>query len=208
MENEFEDDAGVKLMLAYQAGDESAFDRLVEDYSAQIYALLTRFLGQKSSREDLVQEVFLRVIRSRERYQPTARFSTWLYRIVFNMAVNETQRAIGKELHVLDAPATYASYAPIEERAGDGMSEMADERILDPSQHLEQNDVVQAVRRSIARLPENQRMALILAKYEELPYIEIAKVLGTSEKAIKSLVHRARETLRESLAPFLQGELS
>jgi RNA polymerase sigma-70 factor (ECF subfamily) len=202
MNNEFEDDSGVRLMLAYQAGDESAFDRIVEEYSTQVFALLTRFLGQRACREDLVQEVFLRVIRSRERYQPTARFSTWLYRIVFNLSVNETQRSGSKESQQVSASTLS------EERATDGFSELGDERAIQPSEHLEQADVVRVVRAAIAALPENQRMALILAKYEEMPYVEIAEILGSSEKAVKSLVHRARETLRESLAPYLQAELS
>jgi RNA polymerase sigma-70 factor (ECF subfamily) len=200
MENDFADDPGVRLMLAYQAGDESAFDRIVEGYSAQVYALLTRFLGQRSSREDLVQEVFLRVIRARERYQPTARFSTWLYRIVFNMSVNETQRSAGKE--------TQTSEDLREQRSADGFADFDDERALQPSEHLERDDVVRVVRAAIAALPEHQRMALILAKYDEMPYVDIAQILGSSEKAVKSLVHRAREALREKLAPYLQGELS
>ena len=182
-------------MLAYQAGSEAAFDSLVEAYSGTVYGLLTRFLGPSPDREDLVQEVFLRVIRARERYQPTARFTTWLYRIVFNLAVNRTQRK-RTELSL------------------DGALEGEDGRKLDlkdqgpgPSSGLERSDATQAVRRAIAALPEKQRIALILAKYEEQPYAEIARVLGSSEKAIKSLVHRARENLREALAPYLQEEL-
>lgn len=185
-------------MLAYQGGDEAAFDELVERYSGQVYALLTRFLGARERREDLVQEVFLRVIRARERYQPTARFSTWLYRIVFNLSVNETQRAGAKELRSIDH---------LGQDDDEGTFEIEDGRALDPSQGLEQEDVVRAVRRAISALPETQRMALVLAKYHDLPYVEIAKVLDSSEKAVKSLIHRARETLRETLAPFLKGEL-
>lgn len=191
-------------MLAYQAGDEAAFDELVHTYSGQVYALLTRFLGQASAREDLVQEVFLRVIRSRRRYQATARFSTWLYRIVFNLCVNERERRGGHELSL--------------ERTGrsdedDPRGELEDEGAPRPEAGLEREDVVQAVRSAIGALPENQRMALILAKYQEQSHAEIALVLGSSEKAVKSLVHRARETLRERLRPFLDtqfasGELS
>jgi len=196
----YHDDPGVRLMLAFQAGDEQAFDRIVEAYSPQIYALFTRFLGARQNREDLVQEVFLRLLRARERYEPTARFSTFLFRIAFNISVNETQRGglkeqagdLGRELG---------------ERAG-GLAALTDERALAPTEDLEREDLVRAVRSAIARLPDTQRLALILAKYDELPYVEIAAVLGTSEKAVKSLVHRARETLRETLAPFLQGELS
>ena len=212
MDTSFDDDSGVRLMLAYQSGDESAFDRIVETYSSQVYALLTRFLGAKAGREDLVQEVFLRVIRARERYAPTARFSTWLYRIVFNLAVNEAERSAAH-----DARTAHGSYwkgggnggaSRVEESASDVLSEHADDKCADPSERLERDDVVDAVRAAIAKLPEQQRMALVLAKYNELPYDEIAEVLGSTEKAVKSLVHRARENLRATLAPYLQGELA
>jgi len=193
-----EDDRGTKWMLAYQGGSEAAFDLIVEAYSGQVYALFTRFLGNVPEREDLVQEVFLRVIRARQRYRATARFSTWLYRIAFNLAVNRTQRR---------RPTTTLPEGP-EGADGDALGQFGDERVPDPSERLEQEDVVGAVRRAIAELPESQRMALILARYEELPFAEIAAVLDSSEKAIKSLVHRARENLRAKLAPFLQEELS
>jgi len=201
MDTNYLDDAGVRLMLAWRAGDETAFDRLVETYSGQVWALLTRFLPGQAGREDLVQEVFLRVIRARDRYEPTARFSTWLYRIVFNLAVNETQRAGARD-------AGTQSLGSQAGEVGDGLSRMADDRVLDPSDRLEHDDAVVAVRAAIQALPEQQRMALILAKFDEMPYAEIAEVLGSSEKAVKSLVHRARENLRERLAPFLKGELA
>lgn len=200
MQNDYQDDPGVRWMLAWQAGDESAFDRLVEAYSPQVYALLTRFLGQRANREDLVQEVFLRVIRARERYEPMARFSTWLFRVVYNISVNETQRGAAREAGRIDLEAHGEARSP------GGLSELHDERADAPSDRLERDDVVHAVRSAIARLPENQRMALLLAKYEEMPYVEIAQVLGSSEKAVKSLIHRARETLRESLAEYLEEE--
>jgi RNA polymerase sigma-70 factor, ECF subfamily len=188
MQSEFDDDPGVRWMRAWQAGDEGAFDALVEAYSGQVYALLTRFLGQRPNREDLVQEVFLRVVRARDRYEPTARFSTFLFRIAYNLSVNETQRGIARESGRVEL----------------GVHE--DERERAPSDALERDDVVREVRAAIARLPENQRMALLLAKYEELPYEEIAEVLGSTEKAVKSLIHRARESLRASLSALLEEE--
>lgn len=187
-------------MLAWKAGDESAFDRLVERYSPQVYALLTRFLGPRDNREDLVQEVFLRLLRHRNRYEPSARFSTFLYRIVFNLAVNHTQRVIQREESSLNAMR--------DNEDSNLLAQLPDERQGTPTEGMEQDDVVRAVRSAIESLPENQRMALILAKYEEQPYSEIAVVLGSSEKAVKSLIHRARETLRERLAPFLKEELA
>jgi len=194
------DDRGAKWMLAYQAGSEAAFDLIVQAYSGQVYALFTRFLGNVPEREDLVQEVFLRVIRARERYHATARFSTWLYRIAFNLAVNRTQRA--------QPTVSLQSSETSEDAGGDALARVGDERVPDPSHGIERQDVVDAVRTAIAELPESQRMAVILARYEELSFAEIAVVLDSSEKAIKSLVHRARENLRAKLAPFLQEELA
>jgi len=193
-----DDDRGVALMLAWQGGDEAAFDALVEAYSGQVYALLTRFMGRSSAREDMVQEVFLRVIRAKDRYEPTARFTTWLYRIVFNLAVNETQRSRSRATWSLDAPIGGGDDGPTHDAL--------DEDAPDPSDGLERSDAVQAVRAAIASLPDNQRLALVLAKYHDMPYVEIGQVLGSTEKAIKSLIHRAREALRERLTPFLEEE--
>ena len=196
----YDEDPGVRWMLAYQAGSEEAFDRLVQAYAGQLFSLFTRFLGPVPEREDLVQEVFLRVIRARERYQPTARFSTWLYRIAFNLSVNKSERAPAER-----------SLEGIGGEDGAGRAsglELADPRAEDPSRGLERGDVVAAVREAIASLPPAQRMALILARYDERPYAEIAVVLGSSDKAVKSMVHRARENLRARLAPFLQEEFS
>ncbi len=189
-------DRGVNWMLAYQRGDESAFDKIVEAYSGQLFALFTRFLGPLPEREDLVQETFLRVIRSRDRYEPSARFSTYLYRIAFNLSVNRTERGDGIEAQSLDVGDEDSRRA----------RELPDVMSLEPSVALESGDVVQAVRSAIAALPETQRIAMILAKYEEMPYEQIAEVMGSTEKAIKSLVHRARENLRTRLAPYLQEE--
>lgn len=192
-----EEDPGVRLMLAWQQGDETAFDRIVERYSGQVFALLTRFLGPVAQREDLVQEVFLRLIRARDRYQPSARFSTWLYRIVFNLAANEREKARLRSSVSLDAM----------DPTGEGSSyEPEDTEALLPSEALERDDAVRAVQDAISRLPQRQRMALILAKYEGLPYSEIGEVLGSNEKAVKSMIHRARENLRSMLSRYLTEE--
>lgn len=200
MEPNHLDDPGVRLMLAWKAGDESAFDAIVETYSGQVWALLTRFVHGRAAREDMVQEVFLRVIRARDRYEPTARFSTWLYRIVFNLSINETQRASTRE--------TAKGERDDGPFRGDRLARLADETTPEPDEDLARGDAVAAVRAAIRALPEQQRAALILAKYDEMPYDDIGVVLGISEKAVKSLVHRARESLRERLAPFLKGEIA
>ncbi len=197
----YRDDPGVALMLAYQDGDEAAFDQLVEDYSPRVFALVTRFMGNHAGREDLVQDVFMRIIRARERYEPTACFSTYLYRIAFNLCVNETQRAGSRRQVSMDAPA----FTGDDDKSG---FDFEDDNIAEPSQGMERDDVVRQVREAIASLPEGQRMALILAKYHDMPYTEIADVMDSTEKAIKSLIHRGRERLREILAPFLEEEVA
>jgi len=195
-------DPGAAWMQAWQAGDEGAFERLVEAYSGAVWTLLTRFLGPREGREDLVQEVFLRVVRARDRYAPTARFTTWLYRIVFNLAVNETQRSRGR-LALGDALSAPSSRGRI---GSDG--DAVDDRAPAPDAGLERADLVRAVREALASLPESQRMALVLAKYHDLPHAEIALVVGSSERAIKSLIHRARENLRAALIPYLEQEVA
>lgn len=194
-------DPGVRLMLAYQGGDEEAFDRLVEAYSGQVYALVTRFLGPVHAREDLVQEAFLRVIRARDRYRATARFTTWLYRIVFNLCLNEQERLSRR------GEVSLESGEP-GEPGRSSASNLEDEDATDPVDHMVRGDAVSAVRAAIAELPESQRMALVLSKYEDLSYAEVAAVMDSTEKAIKSMVHRARENLRERLGPFLREEVA
>lgn len=190
------EDEGARLMLAWKAGDEAAFDRIVELYSDKLWALLTRFLGARPQREDLVQEVFLRLVKSKDRYEPTARFSTYLFRIAFNLAVNMGAKASERRTERL----------PQGEDQKDPLTHMADAAAQEPFLDLERADTVRAVRAAIAALPEQQRMALVLAKYHDMPYDQIGEVLGTSEKAVKSLVHRARENLREALAPYMAKE--
>lgn len=190
------DDEGARLMLQWKAGDEAAFDRIVELYSERVWALLTRFMGPKHNREDLVQEVFLRLVRSKDRYEPTARFSTYLFRIVFNLSVNAGAKASERRSERWEG----------KDGEADPFQQVADEDAGDPTDDLARADVVRAVRAAIAALPEQQRMALVLAKYHDMPYEEIAKVLGSTEKAVKSLVHRARENLRATLEPFMTKE--
>jgi RNA polymerase sigma-70 factor (ECF subfamily) len=171
-------DPGVGWMLRYQRGDERAFDLLVERYAPRLFALLTRFLGPAETREDLVQEVFLRVIRARAAYRPEARFTTWLYRIAFNLCVNEHERR--------------RPGASLEEHEGLLQPGVQDEHEPAPGAALEREDLVASVRAAIAALPARQRMAVVLAKYEGLPYDEVGRVLAVSEKAVKSMIHRAR----------------
>ncbi|MDB4561774.1 sigma-70 family RNA polymerase sigma factor [bacterium] len=189
-------DRGAELMLAWQGGDEQAFHELVDVYSGQVYALLTRFLGRgHPGREDLVQEVFLRVVKARARYTATARFSTWLYTIVWRICINETERSRSRRHLSLDAGLD-----------DEGGLELPDSAELDPAEGVARADVIREVRAAIAELPDSQRIAMVLARYHSLSFAEIADVVGSSEKAIKSMIHRARESLRARLQPLFERE--
>ncbi len=195
-------DRGAQLMQLWKAGDDAAFDELVHLYSDHVYALLTRFLGRShSGREDLVQEVFLRVLGAKERYEPTARFTTWLYSICWRMCINETARSGRRRAASLEALGS-------DEGGDGGGAQFVDDAAPDPSANLEQGDLVGAVRAAIAALPESQRIAVVLSRYHRLSHAEIASVVDSTEKAVKSLIHRARETLRLHLQPIVEEELS
>jgi RNA polymerase sigma-70 factor (ECF subfamily) len=167
-------------MAAFCAGDRSAFDALFRRWAAPLLRYLERMLRDAAAAEDLVQEVFLRVYGARERYEPQARFSTWLYRIATNLALNELRRPRRREPHAsLDQPGSpvLAADAPAPEAA------------------LDARRLSARVEQQLARLPERQRAALCLAAVEGLSYAEVAAALEISESAVKALVHRARTTL-------------
>src|SRR5262245_43943334 len=174
----------VRLMLAFRAGDASAFDALFRRWSAPLLRYLERMLRDAGAAEELVQEVFLRVHRARERSQPETRFSTWLYRIATNLALNELRRPRHRAPHRSadepDAPSLAAEWA-------------APEAVFDARR------MGARVERELAALPEKQRAALCLAAVEGLSYAEVAEALEVSEQAVKALVHRARSALAERL---------
>ena len=177
-------DEDALLMLALRAGDRSAFDALFRRWSAPLLRYLARMLRDAGTAEELVQEVFLRVYRARERYAPEARFSTWLYRIATNLALNELRRPRRREMHAsLDEPgaAPLAAEAPVPESA------------------LDARRLAARVEHELAQLPERQRAALCLSAVEGLSYADVAATLEISESAVKALVHRARTALIESL---------
>ena len=173
-------DEDAVLMLAFCAGDRTAFDALFRRWAAPLLRYLERMLRDAAAAEELVQEVFLRVHGARERYQPEARFSTWLYRIATNLALNELRRPRRRAPHAsLDEPD-----AP--EPAG---AQPAPERSLDARR------LAARAAHELARLPERQRAALCLSAVEGLSYAEVAAALEISESAVKALVHRARTAL-------------
>lgn len=182
-------DYDAELMLRVKAGDGASFGLLLGKYRSPVVNFLYRMVQNQGVAEELAQEVFLRVYRSRESYEPTARFTTWLFRIATHLALNALRDG---------------RYERSLERLDDDSSEMPARQISDVRPSVEQTLVYQArldeVRRAVAMLPEKQRAAVLMHKYEEMEYSQIAKVLNCSESAVKSLLFRAYETLRARLA--------
>jgi RNA polymerase sigma-70 factor (ECF subfamily) len=187
-----------------KAGDEQSFALLLQRYRSPLVNFLFRMVRSREQAEDLAQEVFLRVYRAREEYVPSAKFTTWLFRIATNLALNSVRDNRYQRMEIsLDAPVTAD--------AEDGDERMLDvpEKTPNIEQHLVEQVRKQMIRHAIDKLPEKQRAAVLLHKYQELDYGEISKILQCSESALKSLLFRAYEALRVELAPLVarQGKL-
>ena len=183
------------IMKRAAAGDESAFNYLAEKYHRPIIHFLYRMVRNQAIAEEMAQEVFLRVYRSRESYRAEAKFTTWLYRIATNLAVNharDTKHERAVQNVYLDAPDEQTGTRP--DVAGDELS--AEQRLL-------REERMKAIRAQVRALPERQRMAVVLHKYQGIDYREIGQVLKLSEPAVKSLLFRAYQTLRETLKEFV-----
>jgi RNA polymerase sigma-70 factor (ECF subfamily) len=183
------------VMLRVKTGDESAFTFLVEKYRRQIIGFMYRMCHNPATAEELAQEVFLRVYRSRGSYEASAKFNTWLYRIATNLAVNharDTRHERPENTLRLDEPEPETGTTP---DLADG-SLTAEEQIL-------RRERLRAIQKRVQALPERQRMAVMLHKYQQMDYREIAEVMKLSESATKSLLFRAYETLREQLKEFV-----
>jgi RNA polymerase sigma-70 factor, ECF subfamily len=184
-----------EIMLRVAKGDDAAFDHLVEKFRRPIVSFMYRTTHNQATAEELAQEVFLRVYRSRESYEASAKFTTWLYRIATNLAVNnarDTKHERAENQVSLDEP---------DEESGSTM-DVADTR-LSVEQQMLRTERLTAIRKVVEALPERQRMAVLMHKYQNMDYKEIAEVLKLSESATKSLLFRAYESLRESLKQFL-----
>jgi len=183
----------VQLMLDVKAGDEASFDFLLQKYRMPLVNFLYRMVRDTATAEDLAQEVFLRVYRARKQYSPSAKFTTWLFRIATNLALNSVR---DNRYHKLETSLD----APVEEDEAPMQLRSPEMRI---DEHLLEQARAEIIRRAIASLPEKQRAAVLLHKYEEMDYGEIAKIMECSESALKSLLFRAYETLRVQLAPLV-----
>jgi RNA polymerase sigma-70 factor, ECF subfamily len=188
----------VDVMLRVKTGDESAFTYLVQKYRRSMVGFMYRMCHNPSTAEELAQEVFLRVYRSRTSYEPSAKFTTWLYRIATNLAVNharDTRHERPENTVRLDEPDQETGTTP----------DLADESLTVEEQILKRERLA-AIRSKVNALPERQRVAVIMHKYQQMDYREIANVLKLSESATKSLLFRAYETLREQLKEFVSGK--
>jgi len=180
-----------ELMLRVREGCSSSFAQLLERHRGPVIHFLYRMVQNQAVAEELAQEVFLRVYRSRATYEPTAKFTTWLFRIATHLALNA----------IRDGKAEKNKESLDNEQADGAVRQVAD-RKLSVEQVLVNQVKVDEIRRSIQSLPDKQRSAVLMHKYQELEYSQIAKVLNCSESAIKSLLFRAYETLRSKLAHF------
>ena len=185
----------VALMLRINAGDEDAFRELIERHQRAVISVIYRALGDAWESEDLAQRVFIQVFRSARRYQPTAKFTTWLYTITHNAIRNEYRRRGRHAAESFDALTQPGA-------TGEPGAQLADPQAIDPGQIVIERELQEQIQAAVQLLPETQRTAVILCRFEGLPYEEIATVLNCSVSAVKSLLHRARETLKEKLRGY------
>jgi RNA polymerase sigma-70 factor (ECF subfamily) len=184
-----------EIMLKAKAGDDSAFEYLVQKYRRPMVNFMYRMAHNAAAAEDLAQEVFLRVYRSRETYEASAKFTTWLYRIATNLAVNYARDTRYQR------PENTVSLDERDEESGRSLD------VPDAAPTIEEMMVRRerqaAIRQRVQALPERQRLAVVMHKYQQMDYRQIAEVLKLSESATKSLLFRAYETLREQLKQFI-----
>jgi RNA polymerase sigma-70 factor (ECF subfamily) len=178
-------DPDIALMLRFQKGDEAAFEELVHKHTRAVLNLVFRYLGDASRAEDVAQDIFVKVYRARMKYEPKAKFSTWLYRIAVNHCLNEIRA--GKSRPSLGAPVNDLLEHPSAE---------------DPDARIHRQELREAVKAAVDALPDNQRMAVLLSRYEDMSYDQIAETMGLSLEAVKSLLFRAKENLQRALARF------
>jgi len=182
-------DRDAQLMLRVRQGDDTSFGMLLERHRGPVVHFLYRMVQNQAVSEELAQEVFLRVYRSRETYEPTAKFTTWLFRIATHVALNSIRDRKKEKGH-----------ESLDEEGIDGMERQVADRQPTVEQEMVHEVKLREVRQAIEALPAKQRVAVLMHKYEGLDYAQIAGVLSCSESAIKSLLFRAYEALRERLA--------
>ena len=192
-------DPDVRLMLQVRDGDAAAFEELVLRYQDRLLAVLEHLTGDRDQAEDLAQDVFLRVYRARLRYVPGAKFATWLFTIANNVASNARRsRSRRREVGLKDHGSGPMGARPLESLAHASSGQM-------PTRQLDKKEMRDIVRVAVESLGERQRLAVLLSKFEGMSYAEIGEVMDLSPQAVKSLLCRARNQLREVLQPYLDS---
>ena len=181
------------LMAKVARGDEDAFAKIVAKHQHAVLGTVAKMTNQSSDTEDIAQQVFIRLWKSAVRYQPTAKFTTFLFTITRNLVFNATRKKSGKNEYSFDALEGKWRQS-IEDKSSDSR----------PDKLIEQTELRQIIDQAISSLPEKQRLAVVLRRYEKMPYEEIAETLGISVPAVKSQLFRARTALRESLGKYLK----
>jgi RNA polymerase sigma-70 factor (ECF subfamily) len=194
-------DPDVRLMLAVQQDDAAAFEELMSRYQGRILSLLRHAVNNREAAEDLTQDVFLRVFRARKNYQPDAKFSTWLFTIANNVAINALRAKSRKPEVQLGINCNDASKSNAVIFAEDAI--VASSGTI-PTRQLEKLEMRQMVQLAINSLGDRQRMAVLLHKFEGMSYIEIAKIMDMTPQALKSLLCRARLNLRDILQAYMK----
>ncbi len=192
-------DPDVRLMLRVRDGDQPAFRELVEKYQGRLVGILTHLVSDRETAQDLAQDVFLRVYRARERYVPTAKFSTWLFTITHNVASNSLRKSSRrKEINLVSSPSGSMPVRPLEMMAKEKSGLM-------PARQLLKTEMQNVMLAAIEQLGERQRIATMLSKFEGMSYLEIGETMGLTTQAVKSLLSRARNNLKDILKPYLES---
>lgn len=192
-------DAEAELMLRFQRGDEESFAELVRRFQRRIVNLAFRYLGSAADAEDLAQEVFLRIYRAKESYEPSAKFSTWIYRITANASLNHLRGRKARRKVSGPMPGAFADSGESE------ATDFEDKAAVAPGERMEKDELANVLREIVQDLPERQRLAIVLNKYEGLSYEDVAAAMDLSVMAVKSLLTRARVNIKEKLEPYLSG---
>lgn len=197
-------DADQVLMQRFQQGDDSAFEVLLHKHQGMVHSLVRRYMGSRyAGVEDVAQQVFIRVYRGKMTYQPKAKVTTWLYSVTVNACLNEIRRLRAeKNRRVLAFTAVFGDGA----EGGDGQPALDDPGAEAPDAGLERGEVARQVRVAVDGLPEQQRLALVLSRYHNCSYDDIAATMRTTVPAVKSLLTRARENLRRALRALVDAD--
>ena len=189
-------DPDIRLMLGVRGDEPGAFEELVERFQHRLVAVMMHLVGNAEEAEDLAQEVFLRVYRARKKYRPRSKFTTWLFTIANNLALNSLRSRQRK-------PAV-----PLKVNESGPMGGRPEEQLVPdpgtgPVQRVQKAELAERIRMALEGLNERQRMAVVLNKFEDMNYAEVAEVMGLTTKAVKSLLSRARANLRSALSGYI-----